>query len=73
MAIDHLFGVWHIRCERCNKASTPQVPPVSECTKTQAIKHVRWCPNPKCHSKLWNKPMTEAERQAKRLRKEARK
>ncbi len=73
MTIDHLFGVWHIQCARCGKASTPHIPPVSECTKTQAIKKVCWCPNPKCHSKLWNKVPTEAEREARRLRKEAKK
>lgn len=69
MAINQIFGHWIIKCDRCNHVAKPQIPP--EYTKGEAIKAVQWCPSPKCHSAKWNVPPTEAEREARRLRKEA--
>ena len=67
MAINQIFGVWIIKCDRCGHVGKPQIQP--ECSEREAIAKVTWCP--KCHSEKWNVPPSEEEREARRLRKEA--
>lgn len=69
MAINQIFGVWIIKCARCGHVSRPQIAP--ELNEREAIAQIGVCA--KCHSAKWNVPPSEAERAAKRLRKEAKK